>query len=341
MFVKKRLVYLLPLAALGAGFANAWLAAGVHSTFFALLPALAFVLGYFSSWRTGLICGFLLFLSYTVTTALMWEVRYAFFGISQYIGAFIFGGFSIPLIGGLAALARRGIKHPQTILAVSVTAAMIAACGYYSVPRYRYSYGFNIICEQDMELYLPAAQASGRLPAELLNGSVTRTGSYPPDWSNLELVDTEYGKMWHFNMESYAGVTTGQIERSSNLYMGSDEIRSWPGISPVRAVRLSPRLDVSALNRERLDNLSWPAAITRTMILEGFKVPVKVITETPAGFELDMYCNTASISYINFGYYKDESYSEQIEWVNGTTDDSWTMVPAISLRAVSIRGIGD
>ena len=86
----------LPLIALVVGFVSALLTASVHSMLFCLLPLLAFTIGYFSSWRWGLLNGFLLFLGYTMATALMW------FGIGpnlfyplQYFYAFIFGGFSL------------------------------------------------------------------------------------------------------------------------------------------------------------------------------------------------------------------------------------------------------
>ena len=106
--------FYLPLITLAAGSGLAFLAAGVSSLFFALLPILAFFLGYLSSWRWGLLCGFLLFASYTFVTALMWDVPYAFVGIPQYILAFIGGGFSLLLIGALAPTARKGVRKARS-----------------------------------------------------------------------------------------------------------------------------------------------------------------------------------------------------------------------------------
>jgi hypothetical protein len=63
----------LPLLALVVGFVSAFITAGLHSLFFCLVPLLAFAFGYFSSWKGGLLSGFLLFLGYTIATAIMWR----------------------------------------------------------------------------------------------------------------------------------------------------------------------------------------------------------------------------------------------------------------------------
>ena len=340
--MSSRLLFFLPIIALVAGFVNALLAAGVHSTFFILLPILAFISGYFSSWRWGLLCGFLLFLSYTFTIALMWEVRWALVGFTQYLGAFIFGGFSILLLGALPPRVREGVKKKRAIIILLILAGVLAGCFYMSVPRYRYSYGLNIMCTQNMELLLPVAIASDDLSAKLLKSTVTHTGNNPPDWYEIELVDTEYGQMWNLKMYSYINYyAPGQIGISSNWYRSSDEIRSWPGRSPTKMLRLSPKFEVRVINAIEPETIAWPSFITASRILEEFKVPLKVQTDNSTEFELSLYCSVDRISGINFGYQKTESYTERINWYKGSTDDNWIMVPVEAIDAVSIRGLGD
>jgi hypothetical protein len=339
--MNNRLRFLLLIIALAAGFANALLAAGVHSTFFILLPILAFTFGYFSGWRWGLLSGFLLFLSYTFTTALMWEVRWAFLGPVQYIGAFVSGGFSLMLLGALALNIRKGFKNIWSIVTLVILAGTIAGCFYISIPRYRYNYGLNILCAQDMEIYLPVATANDTLSTKLLDNSEPVTGSYPPDWYDMQLTDTEYGQMWHLKMYSFLGDNGNQIGRSSNLYVNSLEIRSWPGWSPDKMVRLSPQSDKRIVSATWPDNLAWPSFITATITLEEFNVPIKVITDSPTEFDLFLYCSIDRITRINFAYRQEESYSERIEHYRGATGEDWIMIPAEAIHTVNIRGIGD
>jgi hypothetical protein len=341
MVLNRRFVNLFPAVSLVLGFGLALLAGGVHSTFFVLLPVLAFALGYFSPWKLGLVNGFLLFLSYTFATALMWEVRWAFLGIPQYMGAFIAGGLSIPLIGAFASFAGRGFRNAGTIIVLVLLVGTVAGCGYLSVPRYRYSCGMNIMCQQNVEVFLPATTASGDLPEKLLKSLKTFTGNNPPDYYGLEPVDTEYGQMWKLNLYSYLSENPSEIGRSSNWYRSSDELRAWPGDSPDKMLQLSPRLDSKIVDMTESGNIAWPGFITDTKIVEKFNVPIKVRSDTPAEFQITLYSNVDRISGINFGYTKDEGYIETIDWFDGITGDNWIMVPAKAKHVVSVRGIGD
>jgi hypothetical protein len=278
--------------------------------------------------------------------ALMWEVSYALVGISQYMGAFMLGGFSILLLGALAPKVREGVKNTRAIIVLLILASVVAGCFYISVPRYRYSYGLNIMCTQNMELLLPVATASDDLSAEWLKSSTTLTGSNPPDLYGIELIDTEYGQMWKLNM--YGRIsdtpTPGQIVvvASSNWYNGSDEIRSWPGRSPIKMLQLSPKFNVRTIDTIIPDMiLTWPSLITADRTLEKFNVPIKVQTDNSTEFQLDLYCSVEQISGINFGYQKTESYIEGVNWYEGITGDNWIMVPVEAIDAVSIRGFGD
>jgi len=89
----------IPIIALVVGFANACLAFQVHSMLFCLLPLLAFTFGYFSSsWKTGLLSSFLLFISYTTATAFM-RVPVSCFDPIDYLFNFVYGGFVLCIIG--------------------------------------------------------------------------------------------------------------------------------------------------------------------------------------------------------------------------------------------------
>jgi len=334
---------LLPLIALAAGFANAFLAAGIHSLFFVLLPLLAFVFGYSSTWRCGLLYGFLLFIGYTFATALMWEVANAFLGISQYIVAFIAGGFTILLLGALAPNLRKSIKKPVAIASLIILVGVIVWCGYISIPRYWYNAMLNILCQEDMEVYVPVAVASDKLSAELLGRTTMPTGTNPPDWYAIELVNTEHGEMWRLNMYGRLSSGLGQekVGRSSNWYHRSEEIVSWPGHSPEKMIQFSPKYNVLETDKVGASMLSCPPAITGARILETFDLPIKVKTEKEADFQMTLRMSVERVSNINFGYTKSEGYTESIEWIKSSTGDNWIMAPTEARKIISIRGSGD
>ena len=164
----------LPVTALAAGFIWAFVTAGVHSVLFALLPALAFAFGYYSTRWQGLLAGILLFLGYTFATALMWfgggpNLAYPL----QYIFAFVLGGFSLPLLGALAPLVKRGIKKTGSVIVLVVLAFFMVWCGFQAWPAYSYYYQVIVHTSEDvddLELYLPPPYVSGGIDDELLAG---------------------------------------------------------------------------------------------------------------------------------------------------------------------------
>jgi hypothetical protein len=326
--------------AISIGFTNALLAGGVHSTFFVLLPILAFIFGYFFSWKWGLLYGFLLFMGYTFATALMWQVQWAFIGFSQYLSAFIFGGFSIVFVGALASFTRKGAKKLGVIGGTVVLLGVVTWCGYISMPHYRYSYAVNILCQEDMEVNLPVSVASDELSMQLLKQSTMPVKNDHTDWWGVGLVDTEYGKMWSLNLYSRLSTIPGGIGRSSNWGIYSDNIRSWPGRSPNKMIQLAPKFDIVAVDRLEPSALSWPQVITQNKILDSFNVPVKIKTDTRVEFNLLLYVSIVRTSGINFGYHKDEGYTETIEY-KGITGDQWIMVPVEAKNGRSVTGIGD
>ena len=181
------------------GFIWAFVTAGMHSMLFALLPLLAFVFGYFSTWRWGLLNGFLLFLGYTFATALMW------FGIGpnliyplQYFYAFIFGGFSLPLIGALAPLTGKGFRKIRAITALIILVFFMAWCGFQAWPVYSYYYQVVIHTSEDLdnlELYLPTGVVVEDIYEELYDNPLDGPMWPTTKQCSKELVDTEYGQM--------------------------------------------------------------------------------------------------------------------------------------------------
>jgi hypothetical protein len=341
--MNRKLEYFLPLIALASGFLLGLCVAGVHSTFFILVPIMAFIMGYFTSWGRGLVYSILLFSSYTFTLALMWEVRWAFVGISQYFGAFFGGGFAILLLGALAPIARNGIKNTGAVIVLVLLIVIVAGCSYLSVPRYRYSYSLYIMCTQDMEIYVPTAVASNDFSTRLLKSAKSSPNVYGPDWYDVQLEDTEYGKMWHLKMYSHlsANPDPRQPGRSSNWNTSSGEIRSWPGQSTNKMAQIASKYNVAAVDKVIPSGLSWPQVITQGRVSEEFNVPIKVRTDTETEFQVNLSINVERISGINFGYSKDEGYIETVDWFKGTTGDQWIMVPAEAKKVVSIRGTGD
>jgi hypothetical protein len=290
----------------------------------------------------GLVCGILMGFSYTFTLALMWEVRWALIGFSQYLGAFISGGFSIILIGALAYRVREGVKKPWAIVTLVILAVVIIGGTYISIPRYRYSYGLNIMCTENTELLVPAAIATDGFSAKLVNYILTPAGNNPNGPDEAELIETKYGQMWHLKMTSHWRATPGQIGISSNFGQMSDELRSWQGQSLNNMIQLSSITDIRKVNVNLPDGVpSWPGFITDDYLVEQFKTPVKVRSENPAKFQLILYCSIERTSGLNFGYQKSEGYILKIEAYDGITGDDWVMVPVDVTNSVSVRGFGD
>lgn len=328
-----------PFLALIAGFVCAFITTGVHSLFFILLPMMAFTFGYFSSWRRGLLCGFLLFISYTFATALMWEVPYAFFGISQYIGAFITGGFSICLIGTLAPIVKRGIRKIGAIVVLSVLAVVVSWCVYISMPNYRYIYVVYIICQEDMELYLPVETTSNKLSTELLSTTHMVSGSYEADSYKTELVDTQYGQMWNIGIYGRLPDVNG-TGRSSNWTRVSDDMQSWQRVSLLKSIQLKPNDNDIPVNTVESQRSIGLVTVSESRVVKEFTVPIKVRSDKEVDYQLMLTTSIDKTEGINFGYIKTESYSERIEY-KGKTSNDWVSIPVKAFHMFNIRGLGD
>ena len=326
----------LPLIALAAGFISAFLTAGVHSMFFVLLPLLAFVFGYFSSWRSGLLCGFLLFLGYTFATALMW------WGISpnllyplQYFYAFIFGGFSILLIGALAPVVRRGIRKIGSVAVLFILAFFMVWCGSLAWTDYSYYHQVIIHSSEDLgglELYLPAGTVSGVIYEELYNNPLRVPGRLTEEYT-LEFVDTEYGRMLKVTITEFMSEGPPGYPYTGNIIFKQEN-------PPRRLIHLMPRYDVVPLNE-----VSWGESIgllkvKEDRVIEEFKVPIKIKSSTDAEIELRLENRTGRGESINFAYSKSNTYTELITY-EGKTGDDWVLVPVQATSLLRIREMGD
>jgi hypothetical protein len=344
----------LPIIALLAGFLGAFITAGVHSLFFVLLPIMAFVFGYFSSWRWGLLCGFLLFLGYTFSTALMW------FGIGpnllypmQYFFAFVFGGFSLLLIGAIAPIVKKGIRKIGPVVVLIILAFFVVWCGFQAWPTYSYYYQVIIQSSEnleDLELYLPLAYVSGSAYEELLANPLEDPMAPLTKDYHLEIVDTEHGPMLKFVVAEmqwtkhpelpYVGnVIFWEPGRSDNRLM--ELVIPWQRKSaPRQLIKLMPRYDAVPVNRVETQDSIGPVKVNESLVLEGFKVPIMVKSNTDANFELRLENRTGRSGWINFTYGKSNTYTELISY-EGSTSDEWLLVPVEVTDRLSIRGAGD
>jgi hypothetical protein len=344
----------LPIIALVAGFIWSFITAGVHNILFAFLPLLAFVFGYFTNWRWGLLNGFLLFLGYTFATAFMW------FGISinliyllQYFYAFLLGGFSLLLIGALAPVVKRGIRKIGSVVVLIILAFFMVWCGFQAWPAYSYYYQIIIQSSENLEgleLYLPLAYVSGDIYEDLLANPLDDPMAPLAKEFDLEIVDTEHGPMLKFVIDEmqwtkhpelpYVGnVIFWEPGRSGNRFM--EMFLPWQRESaPHELIKLMPRYDVVPVNTVESQEFRGPLKVRENLLLEEFKVPIMVKSGTDADFELRLENRTGWGGWINFTYGKSKTYTELIRY-EGHTGDEWLLVPVEVTDRLNIRGIGD
>jgi hypothetical protein len=328
-------IYFLPIA-LAAGFVAAFIAAGVHSLFFCLLPLLAFVFGYFSSWRWGLLSGFLLFLGYTIATALMWHTDLNVFYPFQYIYAFFAGGFSIVVVGALAPLVRRGIRRVSSIVVLAVLAFVVVGCGIEAWPSYSYYNQVIIHFSEDvgdLELYLPVGVVDDEICRELYENPLDRPNAPLTRDYTVEIVTTEYGEMVKLTVNELIPEGPMGYPYTANI------IFKLPGTSR-QMIELMPRYDVRTI-----DEVSWgryigPLTVTEHIDIKEFETPIIVIAPTDVRFELILWNRTDWGSSINFAYGKSYTYTELISY-EGDISGDWVMVPVEVTGSLNIRGTGD
>lgn len=334
--MKKTFQKYLPLIALAAGFISALTVAGVHSILFAFLPLLAFVFGYFSSWRWGLLSGFLLFLGCTMTTAIMWRndlinVIYPL----QYFYAFIFGGFSLLLIGALAPVVRRGIRKFGSIAVLVGLLAVISWCSFQAWPAYSYYYQVIVHISEDvenLELFIPLGHVDEEIYRELYDHPLRVPGHLTGNYTK-ELVETEHGRMLKLTIPELMSGGPRDYPYTVNIIFEMEN-------PPHKLLHLMPRYDVTLLGTVNNQKFIGPVKVRESLTIEEYKVPIKIEADKTVQIELRLENRTGRGEMINFAYAKSNTYTELTRY-EGTSSDEWLLVPVGVTDRLRIRGVGD
>jgi len=336
---------LLPLIALMVGFINAFLTAGVHSLFFVLLPLLAFIFGYFSTWRRGLLYGFLLFIGYTFAMSAIWwgfdspNLLYPL----PYITAFIVGGFGILLVGALAPMVKNRMRSLGSLAAFIVLVMMTSWCGYSAMPHFSYYYQIAIQSPKDLknvEIYLPLGTVSGE-PYEELYSQVYKDPDHLTENFTQAIVDTEYGKMLKLSIPNLEKDDVPDPRYTANII--------WKTSAPLEILRLMPKSDVEPVNSVTWEQYVGPVKAYESLIVERFSVPVKIVSDTPSPINLTLWNRTDRSEAVNFTFSRSYPYTERIDYDGDaehekyplTTGEEWVMVPVEATISTNIRGISD
>lgn len=302
---------------------------------FALLPLLAFACGYFSSWQRGLLNGFLLFLGYTIATAIMWRDVLHATNILMYFYTFASGGFSLLLIGALAPVVRKGIRRFSSIVVLILVAAVISWCTYEAMPTYSYYYQVIIHSSEDLdglELYLPVGAVSGELYEELYDHPFWVPGHLTRNYTK-ELVDTEHGQMLKLTVPELMDEGPRGYPYTVNIIFNMEN-------PPHELIYLIPRYDVTPLGTVENQKFIGPVKVRESLTIEEFKVPIKVEADKTAQIELRLENRTGRGEKINFTYGKSNVYTELITY-EGRTGNEWVLVPVEVTSQLRIRGTGD
>lgn len=329
----------LSLLALASGFSLALLAAGTSSLFFMLLPLSAFALGYFSSWRCGLLNGFVMLLSYTFAMSLVWtgggpNLIYPL----PYMVAFITGGFSLPLIGAFAPVVKKDVRMSGSIIVLIILAIAVGWCGYIALPRYGHYYQVVINSAEnleDLELYLPIGAVSGVPYKDLYSQPFQEVplGALTEDFTQ-EIVDTGYGIMLKLAIPRLREDDVPEPRYTANIIF-------WQKNTPRKLVQLAPRQDVVPV-----DEVSWqrnfgPVKTTESLVIERFRVPVKITANKQAQIKLTLWNRTDRGESIDFfAYRKSDPYTERIGY-NFQTGDGWVLAPVEVTSVMRISATTD
>jgi hypothetical protein len=348
--MKKR--YLFPIA-LAAGFVAAFITAGVHSLFFCLLPLLAFAFGYFSSWQRGLFSGFFVFLGYTIATALMWHTDINVFYPFQYIDAFVEGGFSLPLIGALAPLVRKGIRRLGAVAVLAFLAFLMGYLGFLAWPNYSYYHQVVLHCTDDVtniELYLPVGVVNGEVCRELYNTPLDRPDAPLTRDYTVEIVTTEYGEMAKLTIDElmsegpmgypYTANIIFELPRTSSSRWLWFRIPWGRESAPRQNIELMPRYNVAPIDSVYWGRYIGPLTVAEHIDIEMFEVPVMVKAAIDAHFQLRLENRTGWGGWINFTYSQSKTYTELVGY-EGSFSDDWVLATVQVTSLLNIRGSGD
>ncbi len=328
-----------PFIAIIAGFGLAFLAASVSSLFFIILPVAAFGLGYFSSWRWGITCGFLLFASYTFALTFIWwgpGSPNLYYPVS-YVVAFIGGGFSLLLIGSLAPFWRRKDKKAVSVAALVILVATAGWCGYTALPRYGYYYQVTIQSTENLsnlEVYLPAGTVSGKPYEKLYHQPYEIDHLWmAPDIFTPTLVKTDQGEM----LRIYIANLKKEDHSPQPNYVAN--LIFWQKAAPDEPIQLLPKSGVVQVNEVTLSRSSGPVKIWESRITERFQVPIKIAASSQAPVKVTLLNRTDRDKALNFTYTyrKSEPYTEKIN-SEIETDGEWKLIPVEATSLMEIHG---
>ncbi len=322
----------LPIIAVVVGFVNAFAAFQVHSMLFCLLPLWAFGFGYFSSRKTGLLSGFLLFMSYTTAITFM---GYPTFEPLEYLFNFLAGGFVLCIIGYGALSVRRGVKTFRSIGVLVVLALLVGWCAFISFPRYTYSYWVTIVSserQEDIEIYLPMVAVAGEPYSEILDHPFpparASSGDRFLDRQSLEIVDTEHGKMLKLRIP--------ELERWGPTYTASVSFRM--SGAPEERLQFMPKYDVGEIGLNDSERLFGPVRVGAREYLQEFRLPMRVNSDTTASVEILSGCSAGRVAGINFRNHEARYYSEVVDTTTITGDD-WVLVGAKAVMNSGVSGV--
>jgi len=271
----------------------------------------------------------------------------------QYFYAFIFGGFSILLIGALAPVVRRDIRKIGSVVVLVILAFFMVWCGFQAWPAYSYYYQVIIHCSEnidDLELYVPMGTVSEEPYEELLNQPHWMPGVGLTEEYTQELVDTEHGQMLKLAIHGLEWTKQRELPYAGNIIFWQpggfrnklvEMAMPWQRRSaPHQLIKLMPRYDVVTVDAVESQDSIGPVKVAENKVVEEFKVPVKIKSGTATDFELRLENRTGRGEWINFAYGKSNTYTELIRY-EGSTCDEWLLVPVEVTDRLSISGIGD
>jgi hypothetical protein len=315
----------LPIIALVVGFANACIAFQVHSMLFCLLPLWAFIFGYLSSWKTGLLSSFLLFVSYTTATEFMRQ-PIAFFDPAVYALNFVRGGFILCIIGWGAPSVRKEVKNFKSIGVLVIMALLLVWCGFVSFPRYSYVYWVTFDSSKnldDLEIYMPLATVDQEPYAEIFNHPSLVEGSL----SDV-IEDTDYGKMLKVGV-------IGFEERGPEPYHYLGSMSFGMSHAPHENLQFMPKYNIQEVKVMYSERFFGPMRVRAEELLQEFQVPIKVSSDTDAEIKILLGCHAGRVAGISFANYKREYYSETVD-LGITTGDEWILVAGEAVRSLDV-----
>jgi len=359
---------LFPLAALVIGVASAYIAVLYTSAAFCLLPVLAFLFGYFSSYRAGLISAVLLYVGYTATLFPMPDIYFGASDYLYYLGRglpfFLFFGFLFCMIGYGGQLVRRGVRRSWSVEIVVLLVLLVSWCVFVSWPRHEYYYELVIESREglgDLEVYLPATEALGEPydelfdhPAEWLSfvSEGRLTGGY-----SVELVDTEHGTMVRFTIPELRQLYDPRAAAPADVPPYPDgspppapranarpaypyDARLFFQMSTARyeQLRFAPKSEIEERSTMRGERRFGGIRVEASEIVEDFKVPLKVSSDGKASVVVRFEIRSSRSRGIWFiaGERKQE-YSETCK-AQAVPTNEWALVSGQAVSRTWIPG---